>query len=300
MARATAARPVPERAVVADRSALAGRPVPGHTGPMVLLRASDEPRLDAWHRSTEWVMAGLAVLFLVIYATEVLAVRLGGAWHAVLRATDYSIWSVFIAEFVVRLALARRRTRYVLLHLPDVLVLALPFLRVLRVLRLVPLLRALNRWVADSLRGKLVVYGTATAGLLVFTGALAVLDAERSQPGATITSFSRALWWAVVTICTVGYGDFVPVTTEGRLVAAGVMVSGLLLVGAVTASFATWLIDRLRVEEELDQAATRRDLHAVHAQLNRVERELAEIRRLLAARPGEPRQEVERPVRASS
>lgn len=241
-------------------------------------------RLAAWQDSTEWPMAALAVLFLAAYAIDVLAQSLTPGWHQALRVVDSVIWAIFCVEFVIRLALAHARGRYLLRHLPDVLMLALPFLRTLRILRLVPLLRALNRWVANSLRGKFVIYGGTTAVLLVFTGALAVLDAERGRPGATITSFGVALWWAIVTICTVGYGDYTPVTTSGRIVAIIVMIGGVMLVAAVTASFATWLIDRLRVEQEEDQAATRSDLRAVYAKLDRLERELVEFNQLLRDR----------------
>lgn len=241
-------------------------------------------------------MAALAVLFLAVYATEVLAIGASHPLHLTLRVADYTIWAIFVAEFFVRVSLTTRRGRYVLRHLPDLAMLALPFLRSLRVLRLIPLLRALNRWVADSLRGRVVVYGSTTAVLLVFTGALAVLDVERDQPGATITSFGTALWWACVTITTVGYGDYVPVTVAGRLVAVGIMVGGVMLVGAVTASFATWLIERLRVEEEVEQAATDADLRAVHLQLQGVQAELAELRAALLERQSDGG----RPASASS
>jgi voltage-gated potassium channel len=256
---------------------------------------SDENRLERWQRASEWPMAALAVLFLAVYATEVLAVGLNHPWHLALRILDYLIWGIFVVEFAVRVVLTRRRGRYVLHHLPDVAMLALPFLRTLRVLRLIPLLRALNRWMADSLRGRVVVYGGTSAVLLIFTGALAELDAERGQPGATITSFGKSLWWACTTITTVGYGDFAPVSGAGRLVAVAVMVGGVMLLGAVTASFATWLIDRLRVEEEVEQAATQADLRAVHAQLQGVQAELAELKSLLRQR-----QVDERPANASS
>ena len=151
------------------------------------------PRLQAWEEATEWPMAALAVLFLAVFATEVLAQGLSPGWHRALVITDYTIWAIFAVEFLIRLTLAFQRGRYVLRHLPDVAMLALPFLRALRVLRIVPLLRALNRWVADTLRGKFVVYGTTSAVLLVFTGALAVLDAERGQPGAR-DDLHRRVW----------------------------------------------------------------------------------------------------------
>lgn len=240
-------------------------------------------------------MAALAVLFLGVYATEVLAVGLSQGWHTALRIADYVIWALFVIEFFIRVGLAHGRARYVLRHLPDLAMLALPFLRALRVLRLIPLLRALNRWVADSLRGRVVVYGSTTAVLLVFTGALAELDAERHHAGATITTFGAALWWTCVTITTVGYGDYVPVTTEGRFVAVGVMIGGVMLVGAVTASFATWLIDRLRVQEEVEQEETQADLRAVHTKLADLQDELAELKQLLRER-----QVDERPASASS
>jgi voltage-gated potassium channel len=261
----------------------------------------DESRVDAWTDRTDLFMAALALLFLAVYTTEVLAEGISGGWRTALRVLDYAIWLVFVVEFVIRLGLARQRGRYVLRHLPDLAMLALPFLRSLRILRLVPLMRALNRWVANSLRGRLVVYGTTTALLLVFTGALAELDAERHHPGAVITSFGIALWWTVVTISTVGYGDYAPVTVEGRLVAVGIMISGLMLVGAITASFATWLIDRLRVEGQADRAATHRDLLEVHARLAELRTDLAEVRGLLARTDaGRAQGVVDRPARASS
>jgi voltage-gated potassium channel len=241
-------------------------------------------------------MAALAVLFLAVYATEVLAVGAGHGLHLTLRIADYTIWAIFVLEFFIRVSLTTRRGRYVLRHLPDLAMLALPFLRTLRVLRLIPLLRALNRWVADSLRGRVVVYGSISAVLLVFTGALAVLDVERGRPGALITSFGSALWWTCETVTTVGYGDYRPVTAAGRLVAVGIMVGGVMLVGAVTASFATWLIERLRVEEEFDQAATQADLQAVHAQLQGVQAELADLKALLRERQSDGG----RPANASS
>jgi voltage-gated potassium channel len=259
----------------------------------------DETRLSAWERAVEWPMALLATLFLAVYSVDVLADSLDHSWHLALRLVDYVIWALFAAEFVARIGLAGDRVRYALRHIVDIAVLILPFLRALRVLRLIFLLRAVNRWVIDSLRGQILLYGAGTAALFIYCGALAVLDAERHHDGATIATFGDGLWWASATIFTVGYGDRVPVTVEGRIVAVALMAGGVALIGAVTASFATWLIERVRVLEELDeaadQAATRRDLHAVHAQLDRVEQEMAEVKALLRAAQG-----LERPASASS
>lgn len=85
---------------------------------------------------------------------------------------------------------------------------------------------------------------------------LAILDAERNQPNANITTFGDALWWAMTTITTVGYRDRFPVTGAGRFVAAGLMVAGIALLGVVTATVAAWFVQRV-TEVQQAEAATR-------------------------------------------
>jgi voltage-gated potassium channel len=81
--------------------------------------------------------------------------------------------------------------------------------------------------------------------MLVFLAALAVLDAESRNAGANITTYGDALWWAAVTTTTVGYGDYYPVTTEGRLVAVGLMIVGIGLIGTATGLVVTMLTERV-------------------------------------------------------
>ena len=75
--------------------------------------------------------------------------------------------------------------------------------------------------------------------------ALAMLDAERGSEHATITSYGDASWWAISTITTVGYGDRYPVTAQGRLIAAALMLGGIALLGVITASLASWFVERV-------------------------------------------------------
>ena len=95
-------------------------------------------------------------------------------------------------------------------------------------------------------RGRVLVYVVGATSLLSFVAALTVLDYERRSPDANIASFGDAMWWALTTMTTVGYGDRFPVTGEGRLVAAGLMLAGIALLGVVTATMASWLVQRLR------------------------------------------------------
>jgi voltage-gated potassium channel len=252
---------------------------------------AEGPRVAAWQQRTEWPLAILAVLFLAAYAMQVLARGLDPTWRRLVNGGVWTIWALFVVEFVVRVSLARRHTRYVWRHSADVAIIALPMLRPLRVLRVILLMRMLNRRLADQLRGRVVVYGAFTAVLLIFCASLAVLQAERGHPGANIETFGDALWWSIVTICTVGYGDNFPVTVEGRFVGAGLMISGVGLFGVVTASFAAWLVDQLRDEEAENQQTTRADIDSLRAQLDRIE---ARLEALGPATPPPPRRKPAR------
>jgi voltage-gated potassium channel len=151
-------------------------------------------------------------------------------------------------------------------------------LRPLRLLRLVVLLRILNRRATDSLRGKVAIYVAGATVIVLFCAALAVLDAERRSAHANITTFGDALWWATTTVTTVGYGDRYPVTAEGRFVAVGLMLAGIALIGVVTASFATWLIDRVRDVERDVEASVAADVAALRTEIAALREQLAETR----------------------
>ena len=170
-------------------------------------------------------------------------------------------------RYVGRLVLADRRANYVWRHLVDLAVIALPILRPLRLLRLVVMLRVLNRRAEGSLQGGIAIYVGGSAALLLFCSSLAVLDAERHHAGANIANFGDALWWSALTATTVGYGDRVPITAEGRFIAVGLMIGGIALLGTVTASIAAWLINRVRQENEAVEAVTRADLRILSAKL---------------------------------
>lgn len=211
----------------------------------------DEPRIAAWDRRVDWGLTALAVLFLVVYAVQVLA-RPQAAWHDGLEVVLTAIWVLFGLDYLVRVGLARRRWRFVYTHLIDLAILLLPMFRQLRALRVITVISVLNRQLRDDVRGRVVVYVAATVALVGFVAALAVLDAERDLPDATITTFGDAVWWTITTVSTVGYGDRYPVTFEGRVVAGVLMVSGIALLGVVTASIASWFVENLRrVEEEV-------------------------------------------------
>jgi voltage-gated potassium channel len=127
--------------------------------------------------------------------------------------------------------LSVRREAFVRSHRFDLAVVVLPLLRPLRLLRLVTLLSVLNRHAGSTLRGQVIVYVSGATTLIMLIAALALLDAERGHPEANVHGFGDALWWAFATVTTVGYGDRYPVTGQGRTIAAGLMLSGIALLG---------------------------------------------------------------------
>ena len=237
-------------------------------------------RLRAWERATEWPLTGAAVVFLGAYAWEVLANAQGGAKNAAELVIN-AVWALFGVDYLVRLALAPSRGQWFLHHLPDLAVIALPILRPLRLLRLVTLVGIMQRSAGTALRGRITLYTAGSAALLIFTSALATLDAERDEPGSSIRTFGQALWWALTTITTIGYGDTFPVSTEGRFIAALLMIGGVALIGVVTATLASWIVSLVEEESAEQEAATQAQVAALQRQVS----ELSErIDRLLAER----------------
>ncbi|WP_203416590.1 potassium channel family protein [Jiangella ureilytica] len=232
--------------------------------------------MDRWEQRTEWPLMAAALLFLVSYAWPILDPDLSPGLVAACAAVGWATWAVFGLDYLVRIALAEHRGRFVAHNLVDLAVVALPLLRPLRLLRVLTMLRFLNRSAATAFRGRVIIYVTGAAALLIFVAALAVLEAERLHPEATITEFGDAAWWALTTMTTVGYGDHVPVTGTGRVVASALMLGGIALLGTVTATLASWIVQRIAENDTSEQAATRAQVEALAVEIralrNRLDR----------------------------
>jgi voltage-gated potassium channel len=237
-----------------------------------------EYRLHRWEHLTAYPLTLLSVLFIAVYAWPILNPALDHNWRDICEAGDLLIWAVFCGEYIVRLLLANDKIRFVRTHWFDLSVLVLPVLRPLRALRLFNALRVLNRHAVSWTRGRLAVYVIATTGLIVLIAGLAVLEAERGHPNSNIEDYPQALWWAVCTITTVGYGDFYPETIEGRLVAVTLMVGGLGLIGFTTGSLASWIVDRISDSERPSGAATRADVALLLHEVRKLRAEVAELK----------------------
>ena len=227
----------------------------------------------------DWPLMVTALVFLGAYAWQVIG-RLEGSAAIWLEAVMWATWGIFVVDYLANLWLAGDRSTWFIRNLHELVIVALPFFRPLRLLRLVTLLSVLHRTLGDTLRGRVVTYVVGSATMLVFVGALAVLDAEQSAPDAKIITFGDALWWAMTTITTVGYGDMYPVTPIGRMVAAALMMSGIAVLGVVTASIASWLVQRVEDTAEAVSEAeepVRAEMAGLVAEIAALRAEIAEL-----------------------
>jgi voltage-gated potassium channel len=214
-----------------------------------------------------------AVLFLVAYAVQI-AVRHAGGVAATAEIVVIITWVMFAVDYVVRLVIAENRWRWFYRHLLDLAIVALPMLRPLRLMRFLAVFAIIQRGAGNMLRGKVVVYTVGATVLTIVVAGLAVLDAEQGHEG-NIQTFGDAFWWAFVTITTVGYGDFYPVTLTGRIVAVGLMVGGIALIGVVTATLASWIVERVSLETKTASAT--------EAQVEALQSEIAELKDMIRA-----------------
>lgn len=207
-------------------------------------------RYDRFAQAVDTPMLVLTILWLPVLIVP-LATPVHGAVATSFATIDYTVWALFALEYIIKLWLAPQRGRFFKTHLLDLLIVAVPFFRPLRMGRLVRLLRLtrVGVVVAESLRrGRSILthngfhFVVLSAGVIVFVCAGLVTFAERNAHGANIHDFGQGLWWAIVTVTTVGYGDRYPVTPFGQGVAVLLMLTGIGLIGTLTATVASYFV----------------------------------------------------------
>ncbi|MFE1292113.1 potassium channel family protein [Streptomyces sp. NPDC058751] len=210
----------------------------------------DDSPMTRWEHRTEVPLAVGSLLFLAAYAVHVLAHGLPEEGREACFAVIMATWTVFLVDYLVRWRLSGQGPRFVRHHLLDTVVLLLPLLRPVRVVKLYDAVLRRRGEPRLPLYARVIFYASIAVLLLGFSGALAVYQAEYQAPHATIVTFGDSVWWAASTLATVGYGDVTPVTPLGRTIAVAMMACGLGLLGAVTGSFSSWLLQMFSRESD--------------------------------------------------
>ncbi|MFJ7159529.1 potassium channel family protein [Streptomyces sp. NPDC101118] len=234
-----------------------------------------------WERRTQIPLFVCAVAFGVAYAVPIVAPEASPRVHEACLLVEWCVWGAFALDYLIRMALSADRRRFVRTHWLDLLAVLLPMLQPLRLLRLVSTLLLVGRRARMAPQIRLTTYvAGAVVGLLMF-GSLAVLSVERDAPDGNIRNLGDAVWWSFTTMTTVGYGDHSPTTGLGRVLAVGLMLSGIALLGVVTANIAAWFISRF----ERDDLEERRQTAAIAALTEEVRALRTEVARLSGNEP---------------
>ncbi len=239
-------------------------PAPSTQHPAPTLRRQEIA--DRIERASRLPMVLLSIVFLVAVAVPEL-VELTPALEETLEAVNWLIWAVFAFELGVMTYLAPNRLRYLRQHWVDVLTVLVPFVRPLRLLRVI--IVSARLWTEARVLIYQRTFSTVAMTSIVSAVAAATLvyAVERGGEGP-IQTYQDALWWAAATITTVGYGDVFPKTPAGRGIAFLLMLVGISVFGLLTARVAALFVQ----ENEEDQNG--RKLDEVLARLERLEQQL--------------------------
>lgn len=195
---------------------------------------------------------------------------------------DDLICYLFIFDFFVCLWRAPSKGAFLKWGWID-LVSSIPAINVLRLGRLVYVVRVWRKMAAYHSLRRLVdhlyknrartVFATVFLLAMLLAGAcsILILEAETGALVANIHTPGDAVWWAWVTLCTVGYGDRFPVTTEGRVIAAALMTAGITLFGTLAGLLSSWFMRAILQGEEREVERLRREVHQLKKRLEELE-----------------------------
>jgi voltage-gated potassium channel len=200
----------------------------------------------------------ILILILSVYVLISLLVsvifELSEELNILLGYIDNFICIVFLVDFWIRFKKADNKLEFMKWGWID-LIASIPFLdfaragRVIRLIRLVRVFRALKstkliyEHITHNKKQSVLTSVALISILMIIFSSIAILQFEKDI-NSNIKTAEDAIWWSYVTITTVGYGDKYPITTEGRIIGAILMTTGVGIFGTFTALVSSWFIQK--------------------------------------------------------
>lgn len=184
----------------------------------------------------------LALAFLVAFSWPAFVEEMSPNTQLTLEVVQWVSWCAFALDLTIGILKSKNKLSYISHHPLEVLTVLLPFLRPLRLLRVISFGSLVIQKVAVGRQFAITLKVFLSSILLAYIAAVQITITERGVEGSNIKNFGDGLWWAVTTVTTVGYGDRFPTTSMGRVLAVGLMLVGISLMGVITASVAAWFV----------------------------------------------------------
>ena len=184
----------------------------------------------------------LALSFLVAFSYPAFDSSVSQSQQSAIDTVQWICWLAFALDLIYGIWKAKSKKDYLKHHPLEVASVLLPFLRPLRLMRVISFGGLAIQKVAIGRQFAITIKVLIASIFIAYISAVQITISERAVEGSNIKNFGDGLWWAITTVTTVGYGDRYPTTTEGRLLAVLLMITGISLVGVITASVAAWFV----------------------------------------------------------
>ncbi|NEN07321.1 two pore domain potassium channel family protein [Diaminobutyricibacter tongyongensis] len=215
----------------------------------------DTAARDRWEAATTWPLLIASVLFLIAYSWRILERNPSTTLVVVLTVILVLVWVAFVIDYVVRIILSPDKWWFIGHSKVDLLSVFIPIARPFRLLKYLGRIPLLGGNSGAALRRRVIIIAATFVVMFIYVMSLAEYAAERDAKGANITSFGDSIWWACVTMATVGYGDYYPITIMGRVLAVVLMIGGVAIVGTATGTLVSYLNDRMVTVRAREQRA---------------------------------------------
>ena len=194
------------------------------------------------HRVWSETLTFLAIAFLIAFSYPAFVDPVPSSTQTLLNIVQWVSWIAFAVDLIYGLTNAKSKKQYLKKHPLEVAAVLLPFLRPLRLMRVISFGGLAIQKVAIGRQFAITIKVFLASIFVAYISAVQITITERAVDGSNIKNFGDGLWWSITTVTTVGYGDRYPTTTEGRFLAVVLMIMGISLMGVITASVAAWFV----------------------------------------------------------
>lgn len=193
-------------------------------------------------------LAFASIFYMVAYTLEVLFAK-DQLVFAIAEVISTTLWFVFAGDVLMRFFNRANLSDFFKTSWIELVALLLPMFRFLRILRLLIPIKALGN-VASSRMKAMSLYTAILLPIVIFLGAVAIVDAENENPESKLTNFKSALWWSFTTLTGNGDPEAQPLTDSGKVVTTILITAGIVLVSVGAGVFASWILGESKQKPE--------------------------------------------------